>query len=75
MYVLLFYLAYICLEAIFQQTYTLSNTNHFSPQQLTFVHSLSKEDLLAAANRAYLKLEKEILTLRDRVDNLQCVAS
>ena len=71
MYVSLFYLAYICLKAIFQHTYPLSNTKHRTPQQLAFVHTLSEEDLRAAANQAYIKLEKEILALRDRVDHLQ----
>lgn len=43
------------------------------PEQFSLVHSLSDTALRTAANLAYLKLEKENLALRDRVDNLQCV--
>jgi hypothetical protein len=66
-------LAYIYLETISQQMLLPLDANHLSPQHFTLVHSLSGEVLRAAANQAYLKLEKENLALRDRLDNLQCV--
>ena len=43
------------------------------PEQYSLVQSLSDTTLRTAANRAYLKLEKENQALRDRVDTLQCV--
>jgi hypothetical protein len=42
-------------------------------EQFSLVHLLSDTALCAAANLAYLKLEKENLALCDWVDNLQCV--
>lgn len=42
-------------------------------EQLALYHSLPDATLRAAGNLAYLKLEKENLALRDRVDTLQCV--
>jgi hypothetical protein len=47
--------------------------NQSSTEQFALIHSLSDTVLRAAANVAYLKLEKENWALRDRVDNLQCV--
>jgi hypothetical protein len=47
--------------------------NRLSPDHFSLVHSLSDTTLRAAGNLAYLKLEKENLALRDRVDDLQCV--
>ena len=47
--------------------------NHTSTENFTLIHSLSDTVLRAAANAAYLKLEKENRALRDRVDNLQYV--
>jgi hypothetical protein len=43
------------------------------PEHFALVHSLSDAALRTAANPAYLRLEKENITLRDRADNLQCV--
>lgn len=51
----------------------LQQMNHPSSEQFALIHSLSDTALRAAANVAYLKLEKENWALRDRVDNLQCV--
>jgi hypothetical protein len=51
----------------------LQQTNHPSTEIFSLIHSLSDTVLRAAANAAYLKLEKENLDLRDRVDNLQYV--
>ena len=47
--------------------------NHTSTENFTLIHSLSDMVLRAAANAAYLKLEKENRALRDQVDNLQYV--
>ena len=52
---------------------TLQQANHPSMEKLSLIHSLSDTVLRAAANAAYLKLEKENRALRDRVDNLQYV--
>jgi hypothetical protein len=46
-----------------------------SPQHYSLANLLSEEALRAAGNAAYLKLERENLALRDRVDSLQCVIS
>lgn len=54
-------------------TNPFQDTDLFLPDQFSMVHSLSDTALRAAANMAYLKLEKENIALRDRVDNLQCV--
>lgn len=51
----------------------LQQMNHTSTENFTLIHSLSDTVLRAAANAAYLKLEKENRALRDRVDNLQYV--
>lgn len=42
-----------------------------SVKQFTLYHSLPDATLRAAGNLAYLKLEKENLALRDRVNTLQ----
>ena len=47
------------------------DSNRLSLEQLALVYSLSDATLRAAGNPAYLKLEKENLALRDRIDNLQ----
>jgi hypothetical protein len=49
------------------------DTDLLLPEQFSLVHLLSDTALRAAANLTYLKLEKENLALRDRVDNLQYV--
>jgi hypothetical protein len=61
------------LEAIFQQMHAPLDASHLSSQHYTLVHSLSGDVLRATGNKAYSKLEKENLALRDRVDGLQCV--
>ena len=48
------------------------DSNRLSLEQLALVYSLSDATLRTAGNPAYLKQEKENLTLRDQVDNLQC---
>ena len=49
------------------------DAGHLPTQHYNLVHSLSEEVLRSSGNKVYLRLEKENLTLRDRVDNLQCV--
>jgi len=49
------------------------DANRLSLEQIALVHSLSDATLCVAENPAYLKLEKENIALRDRVDDLQCV--
>ena len=49
------------------------DANRLSLEQIALVHSLSDATLRAAENPVYLKLEKDNLALRDRVNNLQCV--
>lgn len=49
------------------------DANRLSLEQIALVHSLSDATLRAADNPAYLRLEKENIALRDRVDKLQCV--
>ena len=47
--------------------------NRLSVERFALYHSLSDATLRAAGNLAYLKLEKENLALRDKIDTLQCV--
>lgn len=49
------------------------DANPITLEQLAAIRSLSDSTLRVAGNPAYLKLEKENLVLRDRVDGLQCV--
>lgn len=74
LYVLPFFSHISHLISFFQQTHSPLDASHLPPQHYTLVHSLSEEVLRASGNKVYLQLEKENLALRDRVDNLQCVA-
>jgi len=47
--------------------------NRLSVERFALYHLLSDATLRASGNLAYLKLEKENIVLRDRVDSLQYV--
>jgi hypothetical protein len=60
-------------KVILKQMNSPFDANPLTMEQLAVIRSLSDATLRAAGNPAYLKLEKENLVLRDRVDALQFV--